>query len=207
MAKLLDRDYSSTKRKVKEVILDKQEQSLPQEFVVIPQSPIHAINKKGEVIRIRTRKVIKPSINKKGYFQVCLQNKKSYRIHRLVAELFVPNPDNKPQVNHLDGNKLNNHFTNLKWVTNEENQKHAIDNGLWDGISSKLSKKQMGEGNSAAKLKESDVLTIYELLKNGVSVGVIAKKYNVNHSNISSIKAGKSWKHLYHYYSEGSKTS
>lgn len=58
----------------------------------------------------------------------------------------------------------------------------------------------------ARALDEDDVLTIYELLKNGVAVGVIAKKYNVNHSNISAIKAGKSWKHIYHHYSEGSET-
>ncbi len=206
MAKALNRDYSTTKRKVKTCILNVQEKTLPKGFVTIPSSPIHAINCNGEVIRIKTRKPIKSYPNKKGYLQVCLQNKKSYRIHRLVAELFVENPEGKPQVNHKDGNKLNNSHTNLEWVTNEENQKHAIESGLWDEISPKISQRQIGSGNSCAKLDEDDVLTIYELFKNGVAVGVIAKKYNVNHSNISAIKAGKSWKHLYHHYSEGSET-
>ena len=56
--------------------------------------------------------------------------KKYVRVHRLVAELFVTNPNNFSQVNHKDGNKLNNHYTNLEWVSNSQNTKHAFDNNL-----------------------------------------------------------------------------
>jgi hypothetical protein len=55
---------------------------------------------------------------------------KLYSIHRLVALAFIPNIENKPQINHKDGNKLNNHFTNLEWVTNKENHRHKMEHGL-----------------------------------------------------------------------------
>jgi hypothetical protein len=81
-------------------------------------------------------RLMKPMLTKKGYYKVHLSSNvtKGYRtsklIHRLVAEMFIPNPLNKPQVNHKDGNKLNNHVTNLEWVTNDENHNHKIENNL-----------------------------------------------------------------------------
>lgn len=67
-----------------------------------------------------------------GYIQVNLYKdggKKYVRVHRLVAQAFVPNPLNKPFVNHIDGDKTNNHYTNLEWVDNRENVQHYYDNG------------------------------------------------------------------------------
>lgn len=69
----------------------------------------------------------------KGYYRVSLWNEGicfSKQIHRLVAENFIENPENKPQVNHKDGNKLNNNVENLDWVTHQENSQHSYDNGL-----------------------------------------------------------------------------
>ena len=77
----------------------------------------------------------KQQLNKKGYLAIDLsvESKQVRRlVHRLVAEAFIPNPDNKEQVNHIDGNKQNNHVDNLEWTTNEENALHANDNLLKD---------------------------------------------------------------------------
>ena len=79
----------------------------------------------GKVINKHNRHILKGQPNSKGYLRVCI-GKKFYFIHRLVAEKYVPNPDNKEQVNHKDGNKLNNTADNLEWVNNQENRNHAV---------------------------------------------------------------------------------
>ena len=69
-----------------------------------------------------------------GYFKIELIDKsgvrKSYKVHRLVGFAFIPNPENKPNINHIDGNPLNNHFSNLEWCTQSENTIHAYETGL-----------------------------------------------------------------------------
>lgn len=74
------------------------------------------------------------AINKKGYVKVSLitshRKRKSFSLHRLVALAHIPNPENKPEVNHNDGDKLNNHKSNLSWATPQENTEHAIKLGL-----------------------------------------------------------------------------
>lgn len=94
-----------------------------------------AINYKSKTYHKITfrEKMIKPSISKCGYKQVILcKNNKTYgkTIHKLVAEAFIPNIENKKCVNHIDGNKLNNNVNNLEWCTHKENSKHSWENGL-----------------------------------------------------------------------------
>lgn len=93
------------------------------------------ITETGKCYNSNTNKYLKGQQNKKnGYFSYNLTlpdgNKKRCYAHRLVAEAFIPNPFNKRQVNHIDGNKLNNNVENLEWATEKENAVHAIQSGL-----------------------------------------------------------------------------
>jgi hypothetical protein len=115
-----------------------------------------------------------------------LNSKSMHSVHRLVAAAFLPNPENKATVNHIDGNKMNNHVENLEWATHSENSIHAFDNGL----------RAKGEGHPNSKLTKSEVIEIRTLLASGQSQQAIATKFNVSKSCIKGIKQLKNWSHL-----------
>ena len=89
----------------------------------------YKISEDGTITNKHNNRIVKPQINGKGYLRVSIGGHLQF-VHRLVANAYVPNPENKPQVNHIDGNKLNNHADNLEWVTNQENRDHAVANGM-----------------------------------------------------------------------------
>lgn len=108
----------------------------------------------------------KASINQDGYYQTTLYKngvKRNVLVHRLVAEAFLPNPYNKPTVNHIDGNKLNNKLDNLEWATNKEQTQHAIKKlGFKSVISDKCRKRQIELHQR--KVKRSDGI-VFESIK------------------------------------------
>jgi hypothetical protein len=124
----------------------------------------------------------------RGYLKVDLSNKKHKKqmyIHRLVAIAFILNPLNKPTVNHLDNNPLNNKLSNLEWATTSEQRAHQ---------------KKMGYKYICLKepvfLTIEDVIIIKQRLLNGDLIKYIALDYNVHRSTISDIKSGKHWSNL-----------
>ena len=113
---------------------------------------------------------------------------KNFFVHRLVAQSFIENPKNKSEVNHIDGQPMNNKVDNLEWVSKSENEQHAYSNGL------KINLK--GSANPSSKLTENDVIEIKNRLSNGDSPAEISKDYPVDKMAIYKIKNGLRWSHI-----------
>lgn len=132
-------------------------------------------------------KLIKIQFNiKNRYAQVCLYlDKKVYqhKVHRLVAEAFVPNPLNKPHVNHIDNNPTNNRASNLEWVTPKENTAHMLRNN----------RQARGEKHGNSKLSATE---IREIRDSNLHPKTLAEAYSVGRPTIINIKNRKSWKHI-----------
>ena len=143
----------------------------------------------GRVWSERTQKYLSPQYDKNGYVKVQMRSidNKSHRysVHRLVLENFKPVQGmEKLQVNHKDGNKLNNNLNNLEWTTCEENITHAIQNNLRATI------------NGASKLTPEQVIEIFRRAWNGETNIKLGKEFNVHPDQIGRIKHKKSWKNI-----------
>jgi len=128
-------------------------------------------------------KIKKVRVNKTGYAYVILSRggkAKNYAVHRLVGLAFLPNPDNKPTINHINGVKTDNAATNLEWCTAQENYHHAC-NTL---------------GVASLKLNATKVRLIREYRDGGMSLGQIATMFGVNNSTAGSVARRESWKHV-----------
>lgn len=130
-------------------------------------------------------------IDQKGYSFCILTDMavkvSSKRIHKLVTNAFMPNPNKTLEVNHIDGNKQNNKLSNFEWVTHQENMTHAKENNLL----------VRGEDGHHNKLKETEVLEIRQkYVKDVYTMDTLAKEYNVSRSGIQSIIERRTWTHI-----------
>lgn len=150
----------------------------------------------GKIFAIKSNKLpnggyLKPWLIGRGYEMVMLYSKKTpkkFLVHRLIASTFISNPNCFKEVNHINGDKLDNRPENLEWVSSSDNKSHAWNNGLYT---------HMGSNHYLAKLNESKVRKIRSLAKTGKFTNVaIAKMFNVSAATIGLIIMGKIWKHI-----------
>lgn len=155
---------------------------------------VKSLQRKTERIHSKSRiKLVKEIIRKQtkekdGYLQVCLKKDlkvKTFKTHRLVATLFISNPENKPQVNHKNSIKTINDVFNLEWNTSKENINHALDFGLMP----------RGEKSYKTILTEKQVLEIRKIGKS-ILQREIGKMYGVSEETIGLILRRKTWRHI-----------
>lgn len=150
------------------------------------------LKKGNKSFYLTKEKLIKLGTDKDGYkvFVYSIDSKrKTFRVHRLVAEAFIDNPNNYPVVNHKDGNPANNNKDNLEWCTISYNTQDAVDRGVM--------KPTNGEINGMSTLKKSDVLEIRRLAKEtGLTHKEISEKFKVSRTNITKIINRKRWNHI-----------
>ncbi|NMH83265.1 NUMOD4 domain-containing protein [Heyndrickxia coagulans] len=148
-------------------------------------------NKANQCYQKTKGQILKGKITRHGYVEVYLSdknNKKHYLlVHRIVAEAFISNPVNKPQVNHLNGVKTDNRAANLEWSTRKENVEHALKTGLT----------KVGSESTSAKLTDEQVMEIRKLFgTKKYSFSELGRMFSVDGAGIGRIVKGQTWKHL-----------
>ena len=144
----------------------------------------------GYIFNEKTGKYLKPQ-NNGQYYKVTLtfenSQQKQFLLHRIIAECFIPNPMNKPEVNHKNGNKYDNRVDNLEWVTASENQIHSVKTGL----------KPHGTDLWNGKFSKEQVIEIIKRKHNGESCKKLGLEFGVCPSTICDISRGLRYKQYF----------
>ena len=162
-------------------------------FMTQTQYEGYFVTEQGDVFSTKYKNIKKLKLGSypNGYLRINISNNnkpKGILVHRLIAETFIPNPENKCDVNHKNGIKTDNRVENLEWNTRKENIDHAISIGLMN---------MSGENNNNSKLTKEQVLEIRELYSTKkYTLMVLAKIFNVSFQLISMIVNKKSWNHI-----------
>ena len=157
----------------------------------------YEVSNLGQIRNAKTKKIRKQNLFKKGKY--CFvsgslgsrNNKITFRVHRAVAETFIQNINNLPEINHKDGNKLNNCVDNLEWCTGAENMKHAMEYGLL--------RPKRGDDASWSKLTDEDVKYIrehYIPYSKEFGTRALGRKFNVDKETIRSVLKNETWVHV-----------
>ena len=176
---------------------------MKEKWKIIEEFPKYLISNEGRIKILSTLEDKKVFVKDDGYIATTLGNgKQNYRyVHRLVAEAFVKNKHNKPQVNHINGIKGDNRAENLEWVTPSENIRHAIDTGLLKYKKKeeeiKKSKYSKGEKISSSKLSPEEVIEIRVLWEyREYKQTELADMFNVDPRTINHVITRRQWKHI-----------
>lgn len=139
--------------------------------------------------KLKPKREIKQVVNNRGYLSVRLAGK-TKMVHRLVAESFIDNPENKPYVNHINGVKLDNSMENLEWCTHLENMQHARKERLFSEVGLANSKRTLLDSNPNSRLSDEAIKDIRDHFKKRCTqygAGAFAKKYGVSPTTISYV--------------------
>lgn len=144
------------------------------------------INKNGQIRHIKNKIILRLRLRQDKYVDVKLSYKR-YLVHRLMAEAFIPNPRNLPQVNHIDGNRQNFNLDNLEWCDQRSNMQHAITIGLFPN--------RKGEKNGRATITQELAYAIMDCLSQKEhTILEIAKIFNTSYNVVANIKYKRAWK-------------